>query len=649
MAWLPTINGPEDIRRLTLDEAGELAQEIRQFLIERVSATGGHLGPNLGVVELTLALHRVVESPADPIIFDTGHQAYVHKLVTGRRGLFPTLRQPGGLSGYPRRGESAHDWVENSHASVALSWATGLAEGFRLKGDPHTVVAVVGDGALTGGLAWEALNNISVLEDLRLLIVVNDNGRSYAPTSGGLAYHLSRLRIEHLTRLRTDQRYEPALDFIKHTVKAAPLVGRPAYDVLHGVKTGLKDILAPQGLFADLGLKYVGPIDGHDLAALERAFHQAKGFHGPIIVHCLTEKGRGCAAAENNEVDRFHAVDPMNAVTGEPLRRAQGPTWTDVFGDEIEALGHSFADVVALSAAMVEPVGLGGFARAFPDRVFDVGIAEQHAVASAAGLATAGYHPVVACYASFLGRAFDQVLFDVGLHGAGVTLVLDRAGVTGPDGPSHHGLWDLAWLSLVPGLAVAVPRDGPRLRAALRAAVAVDDHPTAIRYPKGELPRDLPPVDGVECVEGVDILLGGAEPAEILLIGYGPLAHVAVEAGRRLALSGRAVTVADPVWAIPVPTGLVELARSARVVVTLEDGVVQGGLGQQLAAALDRAGLRAAVRPCGLPLAYLAQGDRSALLAEAGLTTDHVVAVALDALDEPVGVEPAGATASPGA
>ncbi|MDR1450559.1 MAG: 1-deoxy-D-xylulose-5-phosphate synthase [Propionibacteriaceae bacterium] len=624
MPLLPKIGGPADLHSLSLAQLSELASEIRAFLIQQVSATGGHLGPNLGVVELTIALHRSFDSPADPILFDTGHQAYVHKLLTGRQAAFGTLRQPGGLSGYPSRAESEHDWIEHSHASAALSWGYGLAEAFRLRQDPHTVVVVVGDGALTGGMAWEAVNNIAVQPDLRLVIVVNDNGRSYAPTHGGLAQLLSGMR--------TDQRYEHLLDTIKHTVQATPLVGGPAYDLLHGMKTGLKDILAPQGMFSDLGIKYAGPIDGHDLAALERVFQQAKGFGGPVIVHCITEKGRGFKAAEAHAADRFHAVGHIDAVTGEPLDSQAGPGWTEVFAEEMVCLGGEFADVVAVSAAMVEPVGLEPFGRAFPDRLFDVGIAEQHAVAAAAGLASAGYHPVVAFYATFLNRAFDQVLFDIGLHSLGVTFVLDRAGLTGPDGPSHHGLWDLALLGLVPGLAVAAPRDEVRLRAAIRQAVACDDHPTAIRFPKGELPAELPAVGSAG---GVDLLLGGERPADVLLVGCGPLAATAQAAGRRLADQGWSVVVADPLWVLPICPALVELARPARLVVTLEDGVDAGGVGERLAAVLAAAGVAAAVRCCAVPLAYVPQCRRDEALAAAGLTADHVIELAEPVLGPP--------------
>ncbi|MDR1432104.1 MAG: 1-deoxy-D-xylulose-5-phosphate synthase, partial [Propionibacteriaceae bacterium] len=442
MAFLHTIHSPADLRRLGIRQLNELATEIRSFLITNVSRTGGHLGPNLGVVELTLALHRVFDSPRDAIIFDTGHQSYVHKIVTGRMD-FATLRQSGGMSGYPNRAESKHDWVENSHASVALSWSDGLAKAFRLAGEDRFVIPVVGDGAFTGGMAWEALNNIASSDDLKIIIVVNDNGRSYTPTVGGLATQLSGLG-EQLSAIRTDRRYERMLRWVKRRVRQLPLIGQPVYGLLHGLKRGLKDVLVPQGMFSDLGLKYIGPINGHDVHAVELALKQAKGFGGPVIVHCITQKGRGYAPAEENEADRFHAIGRIDEVTGEPLEAASGRGWTEAFGDELARIGATDEKVVAVTAAMLHPTGLGTFAKHFAERVFDVGIAEQHAVTCAAGLAIGGLHPVVAVYSTFLNRAFDQVLLDVGMHRLGVTFVLDRAGVTGPDGPSHHGMWDLA-------------------------------------------------------------------------------------------------------------------------------------------------------------------------------------------------------------
>src|SRR4051795_3902394 len=417
---LDSINEPADLRTLSYIELEELAGELRDFIVQSVAKTSGHLGSNLGVVELTIALHRVFDSPADAVLWDTGHQAYVHKMLTGRSGEFAGLRQAGGLSGYPSREESEHDLVENSHASTALSYADGLAKAYRVRGEDRHVAAVIGDGALTGGMAWEALNNIAAdgtSGDRRLVIVVNDNGRSYTPTVGGLA--------NHLTTLRTSPRYEQVLDLVKKRLNGVRGVGPAVYDALHAMKKGMKDALAPQGLFEDLGLKYVGPIDGHDRASVEQALAQAKRFNGPVIVHVITRKGFGYDPAERHEADQFHGPGPFNVETGE--ENPKGQIWTDVFADEMVKLGAERKDLVAITAAMMHPVGLHKFAAAYPERTFDVGIAEQHATTSAAGLAMGGLHPVVAVYATFLNRAFDQVLMDVALHRCGVTFVLDRA------------------------------------------------------------------------------------------------------------------------------------------------------------------------------------------------------------------------------
>ena len=549
---LSSIQSPRDLQALPAEQLEELAAEIRAFLIEQVSQTGGHLGPNLGVVELTLAIHRVFDSPRDPIVFDTGHQSYVHKIITGRQDRFPTLRQRGGLSGYPSAEESEHDWVENSHASTALSYAAGLARGLQQQGRAGTVVAFVGDGSLTGGMAWEALNNIAADEDLPLVILVNDNGRSYTPTVGGLA--------RHLAGLRTNPRYEQLLDLVRRGVVATPLVGEAAYDLLHGLKIGLKDVVAPQSMFSDLGLKYVGPIDGHDEAAVERALRQAKQFGGPVLVHCLTKKGNGFKAAEDHVEDRFHAVGKIDARTGAALGGPGAVKWTDVFSEELLKLGVLDERVVAISAAMIHPTGLNRFAAAFPDRCFDVGIAEQHAVTSAAGLAMAGLHPVVAIYSTFLNRAFDQVLMDVALHRCGVTFVLDRAGVTGPDGASHHGMWDMSILQVVPGLQLTAPRDGTRLREALAAACTIDDAPTVIRYSNQQVPADL---DAVDHDRGLDILVRTEQP-RVLVVAFGEMAGTGVAVGRRLSDQGIGVTVVDPVWALPVNPALFDLAARAR-------------------------------------------------------------------------------------
>jgi 1-deoxy-D-xylulose-5-phosphate synthase len=617
---LSSIHSPQDLRDLTENQLEELSLEIRSFLIEQVCQTGGHLGPNLGVIELTLAVHRVFDSPRDPIIFDTGHQSYVHKILTGRQDQFPTLRQRHGLSGYPSPAESEHDWVANSHASTALSYADGLAKAIRLQGSGGTVVAFVGDGSLTGGMAWEALNNIAASDDLPLVIVVNDNGRSYTPTVGGLARYLSGLR--------TNPRYERVLDLIKRNVSRAPLVGNVAYDLMHGIKIGLKDVLAPQGMFSDLGLKYVGPIDGHDVAAVERALLQAKQFQAPVLVHCVTRKGNGFKAAEDHEEDRFHAVGKINATTGEALGGAGGQTWTDLFSEELLRLGGSDERVVAITAAMMYPTGLHRFAQAFPERCFDVGIAEQHAVTSAAGLAVGGLHPVVAVYATFLNRAFDQVLMDVALHKCGVTFVLDRAGITGPDGASHHGMWDMSILQVVPGLHLAAPRDGSRLREALATSLKIENGPSVIRFPKSSVGPDVVAVDQLD---GMDILLRTEQP-RVLVVGIGPLAETAVAVGQRLSDQGIGVTVVDPVWALPVNPSLAPLAADHDLVITIEDSGVVGGCGARLAQELRFAGVETPVREFGLPQEFIPHGSRSELLVEIGLTPQDIARYAVEAV-----------------
>jgi 1-deoxy-D-xylulose-5-phosphate synthase len=613
---LETIKGPRDVQRLSREEARDLAAEIRAFLITAVARTGGHLGPNLGVVELTIALHRAFDSPRDTIVFDTGHQSYVHKLLTGRHD-FSGLRSKGGLSGYPSRSESPHDVVENSHATTALSWADGIAKARRLKGerDRH-VVAVIGDGALTGGMAWEAINNIAADKDLPLTIVVNDNERSYAPTTGGLA--------QHLATLRTTRGYERFLTWGKTTLGRTPVVGGAMYETLHGVKKGLKDIVAPQGMFEDLGLKYVGPVDGHDVDAVERALRRARVYGGPVLVHVITQKGRGYAPALANEADRFHAVGPIDPETGEPVTStgASSPLpWTDVFEDELVHLATGRPDVVGITAAMCDPVGLGRFAAAFPDRVFDVGIAEQHATTSAAGLAFAGLHPVFAVYATFLNRAFDQLLMDVALHRAGVTFVLDRAGVTGPDGASHHGVWDLALLQVVPGLHLAAPRDAVTLREELGEALDISDAPSVVRYPKGTVPAE--DLTALERVGGVDVLQR-ADQADVLLVTVGTMARLGLDAAERLRAHGMAATVVDPRWVLPVDPELLRLAASTRLVVVIEDGSRVGGVGARLALEARDAAISTPIVSLGVPPRFLEHGTRQEVLASVGLTAQDV-------------------------
>ncbi|MET9493752.1 1-deoxy-D-xylulose-5-phosphate synthase [Streptomyces sp. NPDC006552] len=607
MTMLETIRGPRDLKALSGEELGELAGEIRQFLIHAVARTGGHLGPNLGVVELTIALHRVFESPVDRLVWDTGHQSYVHKLLTGRQD-FSKLRGKGGLSGYPSREESAHDIVENSHASTALGWADGLAKARQVRGERGHVVAVIGDGALTGGMAWEALNNIAAARDRPLIIVVNDNERSYAPTIGGLA--------DHLAALRTTDGYEKVLAWGKDVLLRTPVVGTTVYESLHGAKKGFKDAFAPQGMFEDLGLKYVGPVDGHDVDAVESALRRAKRFHGPVLVHCLTEKGRGYEPALADEADRFHTVGVMDPLTCEPLTPAAGPSWTSVFGDEMAAIGREREDVVALTAAMLHPVGLTKFAQEFPDRIWDVGIAEQHAAVCAAGLATGGLHPVVAVYATFLNRAFDQLLMDVALHKCGVTFVLDRAGVTGVDGASHNGMWDLSVLQVVPGLRIAAPRDADQLRAQLREAVAVDDAPTLLRFPKESVGAPLPALDRIG---GIDVL-HRSEAARVLLVSVGVMAPVCLRAAELLEARGIACTVVDPRWVKPVDPGLAPLAARHDLVAVVEDNSRAAGVGSAVALALGEAEVDVPVRRFGIPEQFLGHAKRAEVLADIGLT-----------------------------
>ncbi|MFB7250670.1 1-deoxy-D-xylulose-5-phosphate synthase [Microbacterium sp. NPDC056234] len=613
MPILPGITGPRDLNRLSSAELSELAEEIRQFLVENVSRTGGHLGPNLGVVELTIALHRVFRSPDDPIIFDTGHQSYVHKLLTGRQD-FSQLRVRGGLAGYPQRGESPHDVVESSHASSSLSWADGVSRALTATGraDRH-VVAVVGDGALTGGMTWEALNNITDDNDRNLVIVVNDNGRSYAPTIGGMS--------RYLNRVRTAAAYK---DLHRKSDRLFRSFGAFGRAVFRGVRGGTHGFLSRftnnAALYSNLDIKYLGPVDGHDLDALIETLELAKSYGAPVIVHAITEKGRGYQPARDDEADQFHAVNRIDPTTGESLS-SSGTGWTDVFSEALVAAGERDPKVIAMTAAMLRPTGLAPFAERFPERVYDVGIAEQHAVTAAAGLAYGGLHPVVALYATFINRAFDQVLMDVGLHKAGVTFVLDRAGVTGPDGPSHHGMWDLAMLQIVPHIRIAAPRDGARLREALDEAVLVDDAPTVIRFPKGDVSADLPAVERLG--DGVDVLSRG-ESEDVLLVGIGPFAALAVDVAERLRAQGIGATVIDPRWAIPVQPSVVELARRHRLVITLEDGIRVGGIGTRVRQVLREAGIDTAVDELGLPDEFIDHASRDQILADAGLTASKI-------------------------
>lgn len=614
MPLLSSVSGPRDLDALTPEQLAELADEIRAFLIENVSRTGGHLGPNLGVVELTLAIHRVFDSPNDPMIFDTGHQSYVHKLLTGRQD-FSGLRSRGGLAGYPQRSESPHDVVESSHASSSLSWADGVSRALTRTGrkDRH-VIAVVGDGSLTGGMTWEALNNISDDNDRNLVIVVNDNGRSYAPTIGGMARYLNRVRTAD--SYQTLHRGSDSL-FGK--------LGPAARAFYRGVRGGTHGFLSRftnnAALYSNLDIKYLGPVDGHDLPTLIETLQLAKDFGAPVIVHAITEKGRGYQPARDDEADQFHAVGRIDPLSGEPVGSASATSWTDVFADELLSVGEDHPEVIGITAAMLRPTGLLPFAQRFPDRVYDVGIAEQHAVASAAGLAFGGLHPVVAIYATFMNRAFDQVMMDVALHRAGVTFVLDRAGVTGPDGPSHHGIWDLAMLQIVPHIRIAVPRDAERLQEELREAVAVDDAPTVVRFPKGSVSPILPALERLS--DGVDVLVR-SDAQDVLIVGIGPMAHIAVDVARRLGAQGIGATVVDPRWVIPVQPSVVELAASHRLVITIEDGIRVGGIGTRVRQVLREAGVDTAVDELGLPDEFIDHGSREQILEDAGLTAAKI-------------------------
>ena len=624
MGILDTIRNPQDLSKLSEAQLDQLAAEVRDFLIGNVSQTGGHLGPNLGVVELTIAVHRIFDSPRDSIVFDTGHQSYVHKLLTGRQN-FSTLRQQGGLSGYPDRGESEHDIVESSHASSSLSWADGISRARQLTGDgDRFVVAVVGDGALTGGMAWEAINNIAADKKRRVVIVVNDNGRSYAPTVGGFADHLASLRPT-IDSLRAAPAYEGTLEWWKRKLQNGGPAGQFTYKSLHAMKKGIKDWWAPQGMFEDLGMKYIGPVDGHNLQAMENALATAKNYAGPVIVHAMTEKGHGYAPARAHEADQFHAVGIIDPETGAPAEAGGAKSWTAVFADEIADIADERKDIVGITGAMLIPVGLHKFAARHPERVFDVGIAEQHALTSAAGMAFGGLHPVVAVYATFLNRAFDQLLMDVALHKAGVTIVLDRAGVTGPDGASHHGMWDMAMVQIVPGLHLAAPRDATRLREELREAVAIEDAPSVIRYSKGSVGAEVEALERLG--DGVDVLArrpAGSSENDVLIVSVGAMSELALDVANRLGAQGISSTVVDPRWVLPVRRSIIDLAAHHRLVICIEDGVRAGGVGSRIRQEMRAAGVDTALNEVGLPVEFLDHGTRSQVLERVGLTAQQI-------------------------
>ena len=607
------IQSPDELRGMSPAELNQLASDIREFLIEKVSRTGGHLGPNLGVVELTIAVHRVFQSPRDVVLFDTGHQSYVHKILTGRADQFDLLRQRDGISGYPNRRESEHDVIENSHASTALSWADGVSRGFSLTGQSQRhVVAVVGDGALTGGMSWEALNNLSPESDRNLVIVVNDNERSYSPTIGGLA--------TYLTTLRASKEYERILGRGKRMLHNTPVVGKYIYGTLHGMKKGIKDMVAPQGMFEDLGFKYLGPIDGHDIVAMEKTLQMAKEFGSPVIVHAITEKGRGYTPALEDIAEKFHAVGIVDPVTGKPVK-ASAPSWTNAFSEEITQIGRENSRVVAITAAMLGPTGLDKFSQSFPERTIDVGIAEQHAVTSAAGLAYAGMHPVIAIYSTFLNRAFDQLLLDVALHNAGVTFVLDRAGITGDDGPSHHGIWDLALTGIVPNMRVGAPRDGARLKEILRGCVEITNAPSMVRFPKGAVPADIP---ALERVSGVDVLHRGASK-KVLLISVGAMAGMALEVAQLAQAQGIEITVVDPVWVKPISPAVIALCADYEAVIVVEDGIKHAGIASAISENLREAGSNCSLHSIGVPLEFIEHSKRNEILDDLEITPAAIV------------------------
>ncbi|MFA9276447.1 MAG: 1-deoxy-D-xylulose-5-phosphate synthase [Rhodoluna sp.] len=614
MAILETVHGPRDLDKLTNDQLIELSGEIREFLVREVARSGGHLGPNLGVVEMTIAIHRVFDSPKDSIVFDTGHQSYVHKLLTGRQD-FSKLREKGGLAGYPQRSESIHDIVESSHASSSLSWADGISRAYSMSGQKNRhVVAVVGDGALTGGMTWEALNNISHDNARNLIIIVNDNGRSYAPTIGGMARFLDSVRTRKGYR---NLHFSSSRFFAK--------MGPYARAFYRGIRGGVHGFLSRftnnQDLYANLDIKYLGPVNGHDVKAMEAVLRQAKSYGAPVIVHAITEKGKGYEPARQDIDDQFHAVGKIDPATGKALSSSSSLGWTDVFGDELVAQAEHNEKIVAMTAAMLRPTGLHKMLERYPERIIDVGIAEQHAVTSAAGLAFGGMHPVVAIYATFVNRAFDQVLMDVALHKAGVTFVLDRSGVTGPDGPSHHGVWDLALLQMVPHIRLAAPRDAARLREELAEALAVQDAPTVIRFPKGSVASDIDAVR--RCGDGVDVLLEAAHK-DVLIVAIGAFAQLGLEVAARLAQQGIGATVVDPRWVVPVPTSIIDMARDHRLVITLEDGIRVGGIGTRIRQDLRSAGVDTAVDELGLPDEFIDHATREEILAEAGLTAQDI-------------------------
>lgn len=611
---LESLDLPADLENMDPQMQTDLADEIRSYMLDVISQTGGHVSPNLGVVELSMALHTVFNSPTDRIIWDVGHQAYVHKLLTGRFEEFRTLRQASGMSGYPSRSESDHDFVENSHASTSLSYAIGLALA-REDGDDSYIVAVIGDGALTGGMAYEALNHIAQVQPERFIIVINDNGRSYAPTVGGLAAHLSALRVSPT--------YERSKEVIGELARKIPVVGESTDEALRRMKEALKQVLQPATFLDVLGIKYTGPIDGHDLEVLEATLERAKQFSEPIVVHTVTEKGRGYEPAIGADSEKLHGVGAFDLSTGAPISRRLG--FTDAAEAIIAGVADEHPEVVAITAAMGSATGLGRMAESHPDRVIDVGLAEQHAVTLAAGLAMGGRRPIVCIYSTFLQRAFDQLLTDVALHDQPVVFMIDRAGVTGPDGPSHHGAFDLAYLRMIPNLSIAAPSTADELGGMLETALA-QPGPVAIRYPKADVDAiPSPPYQPVPFGEWEQIRSG----SDVLLLAVGRMVPVADKAATLLEDEGISCGLVNARWVKPLDPRLQEWAAQYHRVVTIEDGVISGGFGAAVLEALAPAGMGGKIRTLGLPDEFLPPGNADVLLSGRGLDAEGITATIL--------------------
>jgi 1-deoxy-D-xylulose-5-phosphate synthase len=625
---LEQVTTPADLRALSLPQLESLAAEVRELIVTATSANTGHLGSNLGVVELTFALHRVFDSPKDILLWDTGHQAYVHKMVTGRSADFATLRQPGGLSGYPNQEESEHDWIENSHASTVLSYAHGIAEALKASGaHDRRVVAVIGDGSMTGGMAYEGLNNLGH-SNSRVLIVLNDNGRSYAPT-------ISRL-TRTVSRIRSMPSYARGKRKSEQIIENLPLVGDLGRRTVKGVKAALREMVdEPTAFFETLGVRYVGPIDGHDLEQLEDTLRNAAGYEGAIVVHVLTQKGKGYRFAEDDDEKNLHDVPVFDPAIG-PVAAKVAPSWTNAFTDALLTIAAEQKEIHAITAAMPGPTGLLPFQEKFPTRFHDVGIAEQHAVTLAAGMALGGLKPIVALYSTFLTRAFDQANLDVGLHNLPVVFALDRAGITGDDGPSHHGVLDMVLLSKVPGITMFAPSSAQELEVQLRTAFSITAGPSVIRYPKGVARQ----VDQSSVGQGLKARkVRGSGQTDICILAVGKLLEAAEKAAEIIReQSGLDVTIWDPRIIRPLDPAMIADAAKYRVVVTVEDGLREGGIGATMADAIceHRLATGLASGPVvilGTPIRFIPQGKPAAILSELGLDAPGIAATALHAID----------------